>query len=106
MKMKHQNVKISSLPPLPYYKKMWPNVREGKDDQNYHFTQIPLDVEVVDGFAMNYHIVLFFNLYEVIIPKKKTQIKIAKCLDNIKILLGDKINDLTAIMYKHRGKQW
>lgn len=51
-----QNV-VTSFP-LP--QDMWPNKREGIDEQKYHYIQIPLDVEVVDGFAMDYHIALFF----------------------------------------------
>lgn len=45
----------------------WRNKNEiGK--QNFHHTQIPSDIEVCDGFAMNYYVALFFNLDEIIMP--------------------------------------
>ena len=84
---------------------IWPSA----DDlglQNYHHTQIPSDIEVSDGFAMDYHIALFFNLDEMIIPKEAALEKITKRMDDMKILLGDEISDPIAIMCTHGGKQW
>lgn len=38
---------------------IWPNKRGNKGGQNLHVTQIPSYVEVMNRFAMNYHIALF-----------------------------------------------
>ena len=59
-----------------------------------------------DGFAMDYHIALFFDLDEMVIPKEKTLKHITKRLDIMKISLSEDISDPIAIMCTHGGKQW
>jgi hypothetical protein len=58
-------------PSYPYVpQEMWPSINDvGK--QNYHHTQIPSGIDVCDIFAMDYHIALFFQLDEMIIPKEE-----------------------------------
>lgn len=58
-------------------------------------------IKVCDDFAINYHIILFFNLDEMAIPWDK----ITKKLDEMNILFGDEINDLTTIICIHGYKQ-
>ena len=84
---------------------IWPSA-DDLGQQHFHHTQIPSDIEVCDGFAMDYHIALFFNLDEMIIPKEEALEKINKRMDEMKILLGDEISDPVAIMCTHGGKQW
>ena len=55
---------------------------------------------------MDYHIVLFFQIEEMLIPKEKALEKITKIFDEMQILLGDEISDPIAIMCTHGGKQW
>lgn len=55
---------------------------------------------------MDYHIVLFFNLDDMIIPWHEALDKTIKRLDGMKILFGDKISDPIAIMCAREGKQW
>lgn len=94
------------VPSYPYVsQEMWPSMND-IGEQNFHHTQIPSDIDVCNGFAMNYHIALFFNLEEMIIPEDKALNKITKILDDMKILLGDEISDLIAIMCTHGGNQW
>ena len=38
--------------------------------QNFHHTQIPSDVDVYEGFSMDYHLVLFFQIDDMVIPKE------------------------------------
>lgn len=85
---------------------MWPNKREGSGEQNYHQTQIPSDVEVVNGFALDYHVVIYFKLEDMIISKEKAHEKIIKRLEDMKIPLSNEISDLIVIMCIHREKQW
>lgn len=80
---------------------MWPNKREGGGEQNYHHIQIPSNVEVVNGFALDYHILIFFELEEMIIPKEEAHEKIIKRLEEMKISLGHEISDPIAIMCTH-----
>ena len=55
---------------------------------------------------MDYHVALFFQLDDMIIPKEEALDKITKRLDDMKILFGDEISDPIAIMCTHGGKQW
>ena len=90
----------------PYVvQEMWPNTNEF-GVQNFHHIQIPSDVDVFEGFAMDYHVVFFFQLDEMIIPKDEALNKITKRLQDMNILFGDKISDPIAIMYTHGEKQW
>lgn len=73
--LEYENV-ITSFPFVP--QEMCPNKREGRDEQNYYYTQIPFDIEVADGLFMDYHIVVFFNLDKMIIPKEQGYEKITK----------------------------
>ena len=74
--------------------------------QNYHQTQIPSDVDVFEGFAIDYHIPLFFQLDDMFVPKEEALNNITQRLENMNILLGDEINDPVAIICTHGGKQW
>lgn len=94
---------VSSYPYVP--QEMWPSIND-LGEQDYHHTQIPSGIDVCDGFAMDYHIALFFQLDDMIIPKEEALEKIIKRLDDMKILLGDEISDPIAIMCTHGGKQW
>ena len=67
--------------------------------------QIPSNVEVDDGFAMEYHIALFFDLEKVVVPRNESFEKILERLNDMKILLENEISDPLAIMYTHGGKQ-
>ena len=90
----------------PYVvQEMWPNTNEF-GVQNFHHTQIPSDVYVFEGFAMDYHVALFLQLEEMIIPKDEALNQITKRLEKMNILLGDEISDPIAIMCTHEGKQW
>ena len=94
------------VPSYPFVPQgIWPSTNN-LGEQNYHHTQIPSEVEVCDGFAMDYHIALFFQLEEMIIPKDEALEKITKRLDDMKITLGDEISDPIAIMCTYGGKQW
>ena len=84
---------------------MWPSVNE-HGMQNYHQTQILSDVDVFEGFAMDYHIALFFQLDDMLVPKEETLNKITQRLEDVHILLGDDISNPVAIMCTHGGKQW
>ena len=90
----------------PYVtQELWPSKNKlGK--QNYHHTQIPSEIETLDGFAMNYHVALFFELDEMISPKDEAHISITKRMNEMRIPLGDDISDPIAIMCTHGGKQW
>lgn len=59
-----------------------------------------------NDFAMNYHVALFFELEEIVIPKEVALEVITKRLDIMKISFGEDINDSIAIMCTHGGKQW
>ena len=59
---------VSSYPFVA--QEIWPSA-DDLGQQHSHHTQIPSDIEVCDGFAMDYHIALFFNLDEMIIPKEE-----------------------------------
>lgn len=65
-----------------------------------------MDIETCDGFAMDCHIALFFNLDEMFTPREEALEKITKRLDDMKILLGEEICNPIAIMCTHGGKQW
>ena len=84
---------------------VWPS-KNDLGEQNYHSIQVPSDVDVCDGFAMDYHIAWFFQIDDMLIPKKEALEKITKKLDEMQILLGDEISDPIAIMCTHGGKQW
>lgn len=59
------------VPSYPYVpQEMWPHV-DDLGAQNFHHTQISSDVNVCEGFSMDYHIALFFQIDEMLIPKKK-----------------------------------
>lgn len=98
-----QNV-ITCCPYVP--QELWPSTRDDRSEQNYHLTQIPTDIEIVDGFAMDYQIALFSNLDEMVTPKEVGYEKIKKRLDEMKIMLGEEINGPIAIMHTYGGKQW
>ena len=83
---------------------MWPN-KNNIGEQHFYHTQIPLEIEVCDGFAMDYHMVLFFDLDGMVIPREEALEKITKRLDEMKISVGDDINVPIAIMCTHGGKQ-
>lgn len=53
---------------------------------------------------MEYQIAIFFSLDEMVIPREKALEKITKRLDEMKILLREKISDLIAIMCTHGKK--
>ena len=72
--------------------------------QNFHHTQVPSDVDVCEGFSMDYHVALFFQIDDMLIPKEEALEKITKRLDDMKIMLGDDISDPIAIMCTHGGK--
>ena len=84
---------------------LWPN-KNILGKQNFHHTQIPSYIEVSEGFAMDYHVALFFELEEMVIPKEEALNHITKRLDIMKISLGEDISDPIAIMCTHGGKQW
>ena len=88
-----------------YHKNLWPN-KNILGKQNFHHTQIPSEIEVSEGFAMDYHVALFFELEEMVIPKEEALNHITKRLDIMKISLGEDISDPIAIMCTHGGKQW
>jgi hypothetical protein len=92
---------VTSYPFVP--QELWPSAND-LGEQNYHHTQIPSEVDVCEGFAMDYHVALFFHLDDMIIPKEKALDKITKRLDEMKILLGEDISDPIAIMCTHGGK--
>ena len=94
---------IISYPYVP--QELWPS-KNNLGKQNFHHTQIPSEIEIYDGFAMDYHIALFFELEEMIVPKEEALINITKKLKEMRIPLGDDISDPIAIMYTHGGKQW
>ena len=75
-------------------------------EQDFHHTQIPSDIDVCDGFAMEYHIALFFQLDDMFILKEETLEKITKRLDDMQITFGDEISDPTTIICTYEGKQW
>ena len=83
----------------------WPG-KNYLGEQNYHDTQIPSEVEVCNGFAMDYHVALFFELDEMVIPKEEALDLITKRLNTMRISLGEDISDPIAIMCTHGGKQW
>lgn len=74
--------------------------------QNFHHTQVQFDIDVCEEFAMNYHIALFFQINDVLIPKEEALDKITKKLDDMKILFGDDISDPITIMCTYGRKQW
>ena len=84
---------------------LWPN-KNILGKQNFHHTQIPSDIEVSEGFAMDYHVALFFELEEMVIPKEEALNHITKRLDIMKISLGEDISNPIVIMCTHEGKQW
>ena len=84
---------------------MWPSVSEF-GVHNFHYTQIPSDIDVCEGFAMDYHIALFFQIDEMLIPKEEALVKIIQRFEDMHILLGNEISDPVAIMCTHGGKQW
>lgn len=84
--------------------KMWP-IKDNVAEQNYHYIQIPWNIEVNKGFAVNCHLVLFFNLDELVISWEETQGKITKKLERMKILLEEGISNLIVIMCTHARKQ-
>jgi hypothetical protein len=92
---------ITSYPYVP--QELWPNKYNIKE-QNFYFTQIPSEIEVFEGFAMDYHVALFFDLEEIVVPKEEALEKITKRLETMKISLGDDISDPIAIMCTHGGK--
>ena len=55
---------------------------------------------------MNYHIALFFQMNDMLIPKEEALDKITKKLDDMKILVGDDISDPITIMCMYGRKQW
>ena len=59
-----------------------------------------------EDFAMDYHVAIFFELEEMVIPKEETLNHITKRLDIMKIFFGEDISDPIAIMCTHGGKQW
>ena len=73
---------------------------------NYHYTQIPSDIDVCECFAMDYHIALLFQLEKMLIPKEEALGKITQRFEDMHILLGNEISDPVAIMCTHDGKQW
>ena len=75
----------------PYVlQEVWPNKNE-LGEQYFDHTQISLDIEVCDGFTMDYHVALFFDLDEIIMPRDEVLDKITKRLVEMKILLGDEV---------------
>ena len=92
---------VSSYPYVP--QKLWP-YKNDVGEQNYHSTEVPSDIDVCDGFAMDYHIVLFFQIDEMIIPKEAALKKNSKRFDEMQILLGDEKSDPIAIMCTHGVK--
>ena len=93
---------VSSYPYVP--QELWP-YKNDLGEQNYHSTQVPSDIDVCDGFVMDYYIALFFQIDDMFIPKEETLEKITKRFNEMQILFGDEINDHIAIMYTHGGKQ-
>ena len=89
---------VSSYPYVP--QEMWPNIND-LETQNFHLIQVLSDIDVCEGFSMNYHVSLFFQIDNILIPKEHALDKITKILDDMKILLGDYISDLIAIMCTH-----
>ena len=100
--LKCQNC-VSSYLHVP--QKMWPSVNDLRV-HNHHYTQIPSDIDVCEGFAMYYHIALFFQLEEMLIRKEEALEKITQRFEDMHILLGNEISDPVAIMCTHDGKQW
>ena len=84
---------------------LWPS-KNNLVKQDYHHTQIPSEIETCDGFAMDYHVALFFQSEDMIIPKEEILISITKRMNKIRIFLGDHISDSNSIMCTHGGKQW
>ena len=92
------------VPSYPYVpQEMWPSM-DDLGTQNFHHTQVPSDVDVCEGFSMDYHVALFFQIDDMLIPKEEALEKITKRLDDMKIMLGDDISDPIAIMCTHGGK--
>ena len=55
------------IPAYPYVpQELWPN-KYIIEEQNFHFIQIPSEIEVFEGFAMDYHVALFFDLEEMVV---------------------------------------
>ena len=92
---------VSSYSHVP--QKMWPNVSD-LGVHNYHYTQIPSDIDVYECFAMDYHIALLFQLEKMLIPKEEALGKITQRFEDMHILLGNEISDPVAIMCTHDGK--
>jgi hypothetical protein len=81
--LEYQNY-VPSYPYVP--QKKWLNMND-VGEQNYHHIQIPSDIDICDGFAMDYHIALFFQLEEMIISKEDVLDKITKRLEDWKIFM-------------------
>ena len=53
---------------------------------------------------MDYHVALFFELEEMVVPKEEALEKITKRLESMKISLGEDISDPIVIMCTYGGK--
>lgn len=84
---------------------MWRNTKNDSDKQNYHYIQIPYDIDVHDCFAMDYHVGLSFNLNEMVIPKEEAYEKIKYKQDEMKFLLRDEISDQFYSYYVHTWRK-
>lgn len=82
---------------------MWPNI-DDLETQNFYLIQVLSDIDVCEGFFMNYHVFLLFQIDDILIPKEHALDKITKILDDMKILLDDYISDPIAIMCTHGRK--
>ena len=95
-----------SIISYPYVlQELWPS-KNNLGKQNYLHTQISSEIETCEGFAMDYHVALFFELYEMIIPKEDALISITQRMEEMRIPLEDDISDPIAIMCTHGAKQW
>ena len=89
------------VPSYPYVpQEMWPNI-DDLETKKIHLIKVLSDIDVCEGFSMNYHISLFFQIDDILIPKEHALDKITKILDDMKILLGDYISNPIAIMCTH-----
>lgn len=48
---------------------MWPN-KNNLGDQFFHHSQMSLEIKICDGFAIDYHVTLFFEQEKMVIPIK------------------------------------
>ena len=100
---------VQSEPAFPYVlQEEWPSKRtDGKEGNHYNLTQLPHELEVDEfGFALDYHVAIFFELGEMELLKDDVMEMVVARLNHMHIEVGDLLGEPIAIMCYHGSKKW